>query len=423
MRLLKNFESYRHDFPALYQEVHGHDLIYFDNAATTLKPMVVINEVMNHYYADTSNVHRGVHTLSERATLKFEAARESVRTFIGAASPSEIVFTSGTTESINLLAHSFGDAFIASEDEIIITAMEHHSNIVPWQLLAQRKGAILKALPMNECGELAWDLLATMITSRTKLLSLTFVSNAIGTINPIKEIIALVRSVAGTKVKVVVDAAQAVAHLPLDVKDLDCDFLVFSGHKVFAATGVGVLYGKEALLESMPPYKGGGHMIRKVSLEKSSFADLPDKFEAGTPAIEGVISLGSALNYLQKIGMENIRTYEEELAAFAEAELSALPFIRVIGKASCKAAIHSFVIEGVHPHDIGTYLDQKGIAIRSGHHCAAPLMDFFGVVATARISFAFYNRLAEIKILRNELIKMWEFFHGQSLSRADLRAQ
>ncbi len=382
----------RQDFPILERRVRGQPLVYLDNAATTQKPHAVIEAMTRYYRECNSNIHRGVHTLSQEATERFEEARVKVQRFIHAAHSHEIIFVRGTTEAINLVAQSHGRPQLKRNDEILITAMEHHSNIVPWQLLCEQTGAVLRAVPMNDAGELLLDEYLRLLGSRTRMLALTHVSNALGTINPIREIIGHAHA---HGVPVLVDGAQAVAHMPVDVQALDCDFYAFSSHKLFGPTGIGVLYGKTALLEAMPPYQGGGDMIKSVTLAKTQFNDLPYKFEAGTPHIAGAIGLGAALDYLQEVGFEPIGRHEQELLRYASERVASLPGARIIGTAREKASVLSFVLDGIHPHDLGTVLDCQGIAIRTGHHCAMPVMERFHVPATARASFAFYNTPGE----------------------------
>ena len=391
-----DIEKVRADFPVLSREVNGHPLVYLDNGATAQKPVQVI-EVLDRYYREyNSNIHRGVHTLSEQATAEYEAARGKVKEFIKASSLQEIIFTSGTTDSINLVAQSYGRANLKAGDEIIITEMEHHSNIVPWQLLCEQTGAILKVVPINDEGELIIDEFEKLLNEKTRFLSVVHISNALGTINPIKRIIGLAHAL---NVPVLVDGAQAVPHCNVDMQDLDCDFYCFSGHKLFGPTGIGVLYGKQKLLEAMPPWKGGGDMIRTVRFDKTTYNDLPYKFEAGTPHIAGVIGLGAAIDYVSDIGMNAIARHEAELQNYANAALLEIDGLRLIGTAKHKASIESFVLENIHPHDLGTILDQHGIAIRTGHHCAMPVMERFQIPATARASFAFYNTKQEVDIL------------------------
>jgi cysteine desulfurase/selenocysteine lyase len=395
----------RADFPILGENIHGKPLVYLDNAASTQKPTAVI-EAMNHYYRHTNaNVHRGVHTLSQRATTEFESARRKVQAFINAEKSEQVIFVRGATEAINLVATSFGGKFLREGDEIVISHMEHHANIVPWQMLCERSGAVLKVIPMTDTGELDMAAFETLLSERTKLVSVVHVSNALGTVNPVKRIIEQAHAVGA---KVLIDGAQSVPHTAVDVQDLDCDFFVFSAHKLFAPTGIGVLYGKRELLQAMPPYQGGGDMIEVVTFEKTTYNRLPYKFEAGTPAIAEVIGLGAAIDYLNGIGMERIAAYEAELLAYGTSVLSGLDRVRLIGTAREKASVLSFVIEGIHPHDIGTILDHEGIAVRAGHHCAQPVMDRFQVPATARASLAFYNTRDEIDVLARGIERVIE---------------
>jgi cysteine desulfurase / selenocysteine lyase len=386
----------RTDFPILAESVNGHPLVYLDNAATTQKPRSVIDALSRYYAHDNANVHRGVHTLSQRATDDYEAARTNIARFINARAAEEIVFTRGTTDAINLVAQSFGRPMLRPGDEIVISALEHHSNIVPWQLLCGQTGAVLKVVPVDDAGELDLDDYASMLGSRTRLVAITHVSNALGTITPIERIIALARA-AG--IPVLVDGAQAIAHVSVDVQALGCDFYAFSGHKIFGPTGIGVLYAKAARLEAMPPYQGGGDMIRSVTFEKTEYNDIPYKFEAGTPNIAGAIGLGAALDYVRDVGIGAIEAHERALLAYATTRVSAIPGLRIIGTAKEKAGILSFTLEGVHAHDVGTILDHGGVAIRAGHHCAMPIMTRFGVAGTARASFALYNTCEEVDAL------------------------
>jgi cysteine desulfurase / selenocysteine lyase len=386
----------RTDFPILAESVNGHPLVYLDNAATTQKPRSVIDALSRYYAHDNANVHRGVHTLSQRATDDYEAARTNIARFINARAAEEIVFTRGTTDAINLIAQSFGRPMLRPGDEIVISALEHHSNIVPWQLLCGQTGAVLKVVPVDDAGELDLDDYASMLGSRTRLVAITHVSNALGTITPIERIIALARA-AG--IPVLVDGAQAIAHVSVDVQALGCDFYAFSGHKIFGPTGIGVLYAKAARLEAMPPYQGGGDMIRSVTFEKTEYNDIPYKFEAGTPNIAGAIGLGAALDYVRDVGIGAIEAHERALLAYATTRVSAIPGLRIIGTAKEKAGILSFTLEGVHAHDVGTILDHGGVAIRAGHHCAMPIMTRFGVAGTARASFALYNTCEEVDAL------------------------
>jgi cysteine desulfurase / selenocysteine lyase len=386
----------RNDFPILSEKVHNKPLIYFDNGATTQKPKIVIDTISEYYSKYNANVHRGIHFLSNYTTTAAESARETVRNFINASSNEEIIFTRGTTESVNLVAFSFGEAFIKEGDEIIVSEMEHHSNIVPWQLLCERKKAILKVLPFDENGELLVDQLESLITPKTKLIAVTHVSNALGTVNPIKQIIEIAQC---KDVKVLIDGAQAIQHTKVDVQELDCDFYVFSAHKAYGPTGVGVLYGKKELLEQMPPYQGGGEMIENVSFAKTTFNVLPFKFEAGTPNYIDIIAFEKALQYLTNIGLSEIEKYETILLDYATRNLKAIEGIKIIGNTKHKSGVISFVIDGVHPSDLGTLLDHMGIAIRTGTHCAEPVMQHFGITGTARVSFAFYNTFEEIDML------------------------
>ena len=386
----------RQDFPILQERIHGHPLVYLDNAATAQKPQVVIEAVLRFYRQENANIHRGVHHLSGQASAAFEAVRVKVAQFLNAAAAHEVIFTRGTTDAINLVAQSYGRRFLRAGDEVLITAMEHHSNIVPWQLLCEQTGALLRAAPLTQSGELDLDQFSRLLNDRTRFIALVHLSNALGTINPIKQITSWARE---RNIPVLVDAAQSVPHLPVDVQDLGCDFLAFSGHKLYGPTGVGVLYGREALLDLMPPYQGGGGMIETVTIERSTWAPLPAKFEAGTPMIAQAIGLGAALDYVNGIGRESIARWEQQLLDHATELLRDIPGCRIIGTAPDKAGVLSFVLDGVHPHDIGTILDAEGIAIRAGHHCAQPLMRHFGVAATARASFALYNTQAEVDAL------------------------
>jgi cysteine desulfurase / selenocysteine lyase len=386
----------RADFPILRRQVRGRTLTYLDNAATTQKPQAVLDALTNYYVTSNANVHRGVHLLSEIATEAHEAAREKVRAYFNAASTREIVFTRNSTEGINLVAHAFGRWRVQRGDEVLITAMEHHSNIVPWQLLCEERGAHLRVAPIDDSGALRLDELENLLTARTRLLSVTHMSNALGTVNPIATIVQMAHA---RGIHVLVDGSQAAYHMPVDVRALDCDFYVATGHKLYGPTGIGVLYGREALLEEMPPFLGGGDMIRSVTFERSTWNDLPYKFEAGTPDIAGAIGLGAALDYITGIGLDRIAEHEEDLLEYGTAALEQIPGLRLIGTARHKASILSFVLEGVHPHDIGTIVDQDGVAIRTGHHCAQPVMERFCVPATARASLAMYNTRADIDTL------------------------
>jgi cysteine desulfurase / selenocysteine lyase len=400
-------ERIRNDFPILKQQVHGKPLVYLDNAATSQKPQVVIDTVTQYYLAQNSNVHRGVHFLSEQATQAFEGARAKVARFLNASNAREVIFVRGATEGINLVAQSYGRTFIKAGDEILISAMEHHSNIVPWQMLCEQIGARLCVIPFNYDGELFLDEYERLLNEWTKLVAVVHVSNALGTINPIKQIIEMAHR---RGIPVLVDGAQAVPHMRVDVQDLDCDFYAFSGHKLFGPTGIGVLYGKADLLEAMPPYQGGGDMISAVTFEKTHYNTLPYKFEAGTPDIAGVIGLGVAIDYLSEIGLDAITAYEHELLTYATDALSAIKGVRIIGTAREKTGVLSFVLDGIHAHDIGTILDHEGIAIRAGHHCAMPVMQRFGVPATARVSLAFYNTKEEVDALIRAIHRVIEVF-------------
>jgi cysteine desulfurase/selenocysteine lyase len=389
-------ERVRADFPILQTEVEGKPLVYLDNAASSQMPQQVIDRLVRYQTTEHANIHRAVHTLSERATAAYEDARAKLQRFINAPDVREVIFTSGTTEAINLVMHGYGRKFIQAGDEIILTTLEHHSNIVPWQMLAEETGAILRVLPINDAGELCLDQFEPLFNARTKLVGVSHVSNALGSINPIKQMIALAHE---RGVPVLVDGAQAVPHLAVDVQDLDCDFYAFSGHKLCGPTGIGVLYGKAALLEKMQPFKGGGDMILSVSFEKTTYNAIPYKFEAGTPPIAAAIGLGAAVDYLSAIGMDTIARHEHALLQYATGLLSDLPGLRLIGTAGNKAAVLSFTLDGIHPHDVGTLLNQEGIAVRTGHHCAQPVMTRFKVAATTRASFAFYNSMAEVDAL------------------------
>ena len=404
---IQDMEKLRDDFPILKTMVHGKPLIYFDNAATTQKPKAVIEAIDNYYTNMNSNIHRGVHYLSQISTDAYEKARIKVKEFINAASAKEIIFTRGTTESINLAAHSYGMKFLNPGDEVIISGMEHHSNIVPWQLLKSYKDINIKVIPLDDDGNLILDNIEAMFTEKTKFLSIVYVSNSLGTVNPVKELITIAHK---HNVPVLVDAAQAVNHIKVDVQELDCDFLALSGHKMYGPTGIGVLYGKEKLLKSMPPYQGGGDMILNVTFEKTTFNELPYKFEAGTSNIEGVIALGAAIDYINSIGIENIHAYESSLMQYAERELKSVPGLKIIGNAKEKAGVISFVFENIHPHDVGTFIDFEGIALRTGHHCTQPVMERYGIPATSRASFAVYNTKDEIDVFVKSLIKITEVF-------------
>ena len=396
LRVPLHVEQVREDFPILASLVRGKPLVYLDNAATTQKPQTVIDAITRFYSAENANIHRGVHYLSEQATVAFDAVRTHVATFLNAPSPRQIIFTRGTTESINLVAQSFGRSVLGPGDEILITGMEHHSNIVPWQLVAEATGATVRAVPITDAGELDLDAFDRLLNARTRLVAVVHLSNALGTINPVRELADRAHS---RGVPLLVDGAQSAAHLGVDVQALDCDFFACSGHKVYGPTGVGVLYGREELLERMPPWQGGGDMIASVTLERSTWAPVPAKFEAGTPMIAQVIGLGAALDYVESVGLPAIASWEDELLAYATAQVGEIPGVRLIGTARRKASVLSFVVDGVHPHDVGAVLDDEGIAIRTGHHCAQPIMQRFGVPATARASFAFYNTMSEVDAL------------------------
>lgn len=400
-------QRWRGDFPILGTKMHGKPLVYLDNAATTQKPLAVIEAESDYYRHYNANVHRGIHALSQQATDAFEAARGKVQRLINAASPSEIIFVRGTTEAINLVAQSYGRSRFRAGDEIILSSMEHHSNIVPWQILCQQSGARLRIIPINDLGELQMEDYYALMNERTKLVAVAHVSNALGTINPVKNIIDYAHA---HKVPVLIDGAQAIAHLPVDVQALGCDFYAFSGHKLYGPTGVGVLYGKAALLEAMPPYQGGGDMIRAVSFEGTTYNSLPHKFEAGTPNIGGVIGLGVAVDYVTGIGLEALSRHEQVLTTYATQLLADITGLRIIGSAHEKTGILSFVMEGMHPHDIGTVLDNHGVAIRTGHHCTMPLMERFGVPGTARASFALYNTRHDADALAAATYKVKEMF-------------
>ena len=397
----------RRDFPILAQQVHGKPLVYLDNAATSQKPQSVLDTLSRYYTTENSNVHRGIHYLSEQATADYEDARSKVRGLLNASDDREIIFVRGTTEGINLVAGSYGRANVGQGDEVVISAMEHHSNIVPWQILCQERGAHLRVVPMNDDGDLLVDEYERLLGPRTKLVSMVHVSNSLGTINPVRRIIEMAHS---RGVPVLLDGAQSTPHMNVDVRDLDCDFFVFSGHKLYGPTGIGVLYGKADLLESMPPYQGGGDMIKSVTFEKTLYNDLPYRFEAGTPNIAGTIGLGAAVDYVTSVGLENIEAYEHELLDYGTKALSSISGLRLVGTARKKAGILSFVLDGVHPHDIGTILDSEGIAVRTGHHCTQPVMARFGIPATARASLAFYNTREEIDALVKGIDKVMEVF-------------
>jgi cysteine desulfurase/selenocysteine lyase len=400
-----DIEAVRRDFPILSQSISGHPLVYLDNGASTQKPQCVIDTVSNYYENDNANVHRGIHELSQRATDRFEAARSTVRKFINAESDAEIIFTSGTTEAINLVAHSYGLGHLSKGDEVLISAMEHHSNIVPWQLLSQQMGLELKIIPITLAGELDYPAFLELLGPKTKLLAITQLSNALGSITPLKEMIDAAHAV---NAKVLVDGAQAIAHTKVDVRALDCDFYAFSGHKIFSPTGIGILYGKRELLESMPPYQSGGDMIKVVSFSGTTFNELPYKFEAGTPNIAGSIGLAAGIDYVTKLGIENIAAHEHTVLEYATEKMLAIDGLRIIGTAKDKAGVLSFEIDGVHAADLGTLLDHQGVAVRVGHHCAMPVMEFFGVSSTTRASLALYNNTADIDALVTATVKAAE---------------
>ena len=387
-----NVKEIREQFPALRQQIYGKNLIYFDNGATSQKPVMVLDAISKFYSKENANIHRGVHFMSQRATNDYEAARQRIQRYLNAKKSEEIIFTKGTTDGINLVAFSFGE-LLKEGDEIIISAMEHHSNIVPWQMLCQRKNLVLRIIPINKKGELIQEEYEKLLSKKTKLVAITHISNTLGTINPIKEMIAKAHAVGA---KVLVDGAQSIQHLKVDVRDLNCDFFVFSGHKVFGPTGIGVLYGKEDLLDAMPPYQGGGDMIEKVTFERTTYNELPFKFEAGTPHIAGGICLGKAFEFLESLDMVAVEKHERDLAKYAEDMLETFEDMQLIGTAKNKTSVVSFLVEGIHPFDLGTLLDKQGIAVRTGHHCTQPLMDFFKIPGTVRASFAFYNTREEI---------------------------
>lgn len=395
--------SIRNQFPILHQEVNGNPLIYFDNAATTQKPKAVLDAIQNYYEVDNSNIHRGAHTLADRATRQFEETRESIRAFIGARESAEIIFTRGTTESINLVAKTFGSAFIQKGDEIIISTLEHHSNIVPWQMLCEQNGAILRIIPMTDAGELVWEEFEKLLNPKTKLVSVVHASNALGTINPVKRMIDAAHAVGA---KVLLDGAQSTSHLDVDVQTLDCDFLTFSAHKLYGPTGLGILYGKRELLEAMPPFLGGGEMIREVTFEKTTYNTIPFKFEAGTPSIAEVIAFKSALDFITATGKVNIHRHEQDLLQYTVELLQDVKGIIPVGTAAEKIAVFSFNIQSMHPFDVGQLLDAKGIAVRTGHHCTQPLMRRLGIEGTVRASFAVYNSRSEVEVFAQAVAKI-----------------
>lgn len=402
-----SIQNVRNDFPNLHVNVRGKPLSYLDNAATTFKPRQVIDVLQKHYSAEVANIHRGVHFLSEQATVAYETSREKVKTFINAASVREVVFTRGTTESINLVASAYGRAFLKPGDEILISAMEHHSNIVPWQMLCQEKGCVLKVVPITAKGEWEAGAFDRMITDKTRLVSVVHISNSLGTINPVGDLIAQAKR---RNIPVLIDAAQSISHEKIDVQALGCDFLAFSGHKLFGPTGIGVLYAKESLLEKMPPYQGGGDMISSVTFEKTTFNQLPYKFEAGTPHIAGVIGLGAAIDYLNNLDRSGAHQHKTDLLDYGTRRLREIPGLNIIGTAERKASVLAFTVDGIHPHDLGTLVDQEGVAIRTGHHCTQPVMQFFKVPATARASLAFYNTMEEIDRLVEAIKKAQKVF-------------
>ncbi|WP_409024975.1 SufS family cysteine desulfurase [Jiulongibacter sediminis] len=401
-----NINKVREQFPILHQEVNGKPLVYFDNAATTQKPQVVIDALSGYYSGYNANIHRGIHHLAEKATSAFEASRKSIQEFLNAPSSDEIIFTYGTTDGINLISNTYGRAFLSEGDEIIISTMEHHSNIVPWQMLCEEKGCVLKVIPISDEGELMMDEYHQMLSEKTKIVSVVYASNALGTINPVKEIIDAAHSVGAVAI---IDAAQATSHIKIDVQSLDVDFLCFSAHKLYGPTGMGGLFGKRELLEKMPPWRGGGEMIKEVSFDKTTYNEIPYKFEAGTPNIADVVALKTALEYVNELGLENISAYEQELLAYATDRLEAIEGLKIVGKAREKVSVISFVMDGIHPQDIGVLLDQQGIAIRTGHHCTQPLMQRFGIVGTSRASFAVYNTKEEVDLLVEGLAKVKRF--------------
>jgi cysteine desulfurase/selenocysteine lyase len=405
----KNYDvnKIRDDFPILRKKVHNKNLVYLDNAATTQKPTFVIDRVNKYYTTMNANIHRGVHALSQEATEAFEGARIQIKQFINALGKNEIIFTRGTTEAINLVSSSYGRANIKEGDEIIISYMEHHSNIVPWQLLCKEKKAKLRIIPINDDGELIYEEFEKLVNEKTKFISIVYVSNSLGTINPVKKIINYAHHF---KIPVLVDAAQAVNHIKVDVQELDCDFLALSGHKIYGPTGIGALYGKVELLDAMPPYQGGGDMISKVTFEETTYNELPHKFEAGTPDIAGAIGLGAAIEYISNMGIDNIKEHEKILLDYATKQIEEVPGLRIIGKAKEKTSVLSFVLENIHPHDIGTFLDFEGVAIRTGHHCTQPVMQRYNIPATSRASFAMYNTKEEVDVLVNGLKKIIEVF-------------
>ena len=395
------------DFPTLNQKINGNDLVYLDNAATTQKPNSVINSVNEYYKKTNSNIHRGVHTLSQEATEKYENARMKIAKFINSTTEKEIIFVRGATEAINLVANSYVRPLLQPNDQIIITEMEHHANIVPWQIVCKEKEAELKILPMNNKGELIVDELEKIITNKTKFMAINHVSNSLGTINDVRKIVEIAHK---HNIRILIDGAQAVQHIPIDVKEIDADFYCFSGHKIYAPTGIGILYGKKKLLDEMPPYQGGGDMIKSVTFEKTIYNDVPNKFEAGTPNISGAIGLGTAIDYIQDIGIDNIAKHESDLLNYATEKIKEIKGVRIIGNAKDKASVLSFTMENIHPHDIGTIMDSHGVAIRAGNHCTQPVMDFYSIPATARASFAIYNDKTDVDKLISSVKKTMEVF-------------
>jgi cysteine desulfurase/selenocysteine lyase len=404
---MPSMDAFRSDFPALQQEVNGHPLAFLDSAASAQQPDTVINAVARYQQKDHANVHRGVHTLSHRATEAYEGARDRIQAFINAGSRAEVVLTSGTTESINLVAQSFCRPRLQPGDEILITHLEHHSNIVPWQIVCEQTGAKLIVAPINDDGAITWENFASLISDKTRMVAVAHVSNALGTVNPVNDIIALAKS---RDIPVLLDGAQGVPHMAIDVQALDCDFYAFSGHKMFGPTGTGVLYGREALLDAMPPYQGGGDMILEVSFDGTIYNELPYKFEAGTPNIAGVVGLGAAVDYLQSIGMSRIAEHEKQLLDYMMQKLGDIDGVRLIGTATSKASVQSFLVDDIHPHDLGTILDHQGVAIRTGHHCAMPVMDFYGVPGTARASLGLYNNESDVDQLVGAILKAQQIF-------------
>jgi cysteine desulfurase/selenocysteine lyase len=402
----KNILKIREDFPQLSAIVNEHPLVYLDNAATTLKPKVVIDAITHYYSFEVANVHRGIHTLSEMGTRHFEETRVAVAKFINAREPHEVIYTKGTTESVNLVAQCFGRAFLKPDDEILLSLMEHHSNIVPWQMIAEQMGAKIKVIPILDSGEIDLEAYKKLLTNKTKMVSVAHISNTLGTVNPVREMIKLAHAVGA---KFCVDAAQSIAHMKLDVQEMDCDFLFFSAHKMYGPDGLGFLYGKEAILNAMPPFQGGGAMISEVTFEKTTYNILPNKFEAGTPAIAGIIAFKKAIEYIEELGLDNIARREQDLLSYATTELKKIKGIRIIGEAKNKSGVLSFILEGAHPHDLGTLLDKQGVAIRTGHHCTQPLLKRYNCSAAARASFAFYNTKEEIDIFTNAVLKARDF--------------